>query len=181
MKLLTPAPIGSYLIRASQRNVGDYSISFRVAASIKHFKVHTEDGERERREGERERREMRETYRQRERGREAERKRKRAERTPQRRLPQSRTQREETDLRQSTDMCRLYHSFPVFFLPSKIISHEYGDYFIADNSFPSLGDVVEFYCNHYLCDNMCLEHPVKPLREQVSQLRYRRFRFRERY
>ena len=29
----------------------------------------------------------------------------------------------------------------------KIISHEYGDYFIADNRFDSLSDVVEFYMN----------------------------------
>eukprot|EP00041_Stephanoeca_diplocostata_P039547 m.1635172 g.1635172 ORF g.1635172 m.1635172 type:complete len:926 (+) comp25420_c1_seq1:276-3053(+) len=44
----------------------------------------------------------------------------------------------------------------------KIIRHEYGDYFIADNSFSSLAQVVEHYYNEPLSDNLNLKHPIAP-------------------
>jgi hypothetical protein len=79
--LLTREPPGSFLVRESVNTAGDFSISFRVPAGVKHFKV---------------------------------------------------------------------------------IAHEYGDFFIADNRFSTLHALVEYYFNTYLCDDMLLERPVRP-------------------
>lgn len=91
--LLGPKPPGSFLVRESIRAVGDYTISFRIASGVKHF---------------------------------------------------------------------------------KIISHEYGDYFIADNCFNSLSDVVEFYMNQFLCENRYLTQPVRPAKPVTSPSKPRR-------
>eukprot|EP00038_Savillea_parva_P015387 m.13795 g.13795 ORF g.13795 m.13795 type:complete len:958 (+) comp3087_c0_seq1:336-3209(+) len=44
----------------------------------------------------------------------------------------------------------------------KVIRHEYGDYFIGDNSFSTLSELVENYCNECLCDDLLLQFPVPP-------------------
>lgn len=38
-KLLIGQSPGAYMVRESVRNPGDFSISFRVSAGVKHFKV----------------------------------------------------------------------------------------------------------------------------------------------
>eukprot|EP01147_Barroeca_monosierra_P005601 gene5601-181_t len=51
----------------------------------------------------------------------------------------------------------------------KIISHELGDFFIADLCFSSLDDVVENFYHLPLSDGMVLQHPVPPF--SSTQLR----------
>ena len=45
----------------------------------------------------------------------------------------------------------------------QVIAHEYGDFFIADNRFTSLHALVQHYYNTFLCDNMALSRPIKPV------------------
>eukprot|EP00055_Hartaetosiga_balthica_P014450 m.79240 g.79240 ORF g.79240 m.79240 type:complete len:909 (+) comp8599_c0_seq1:137-2863(+) len=50
----------------------------------------------------------------------------------------------------------------------KIIAHEYGDFFVADQIFSTLEDVVEYYFSHPLYEKTLLEFPIRP-KEQLSQ------------
>eukprot|EP00040_Diaphanoeca_grandis_P035801 m.225988 g.225988 ORF g.225988 m.225988 type:complete len:925 (-) comp33476_c0_seq1:73-2847(-) len=51
----------------------------------------------------------------------------------------------------------------------KIIRHEYGDFFIADNRFQLLEEVVEHYYNVFLSDNLPLRHPLAPVHPVTEQ------------
>ena len=44
----------------------------------------------------------------------------------------------------------------------QIIAHEYGDFYIADQRFTTLHELVEYYYNTFLCDDMVLSNPVRP-------------------
>eukprot|EP00037_Helgoeca_nana_P030143 m.369383 g.369383 ORF g.369383 m.369383 type:complete len:953 (-) comp28121_c0_seq1:13326-16184(-) len=56
--------------------------------------------------------------------------------------------------------CSISFRVPAGVKHFKVIRHEYGDFFIADNSFSSLSELVEHYCNEFLCDDMALQRPV---------------------
>eukprot|EP00049_Salpingoeca_infusionum_P016374 m.334204 g.334204 ORF g.334204 m.334204 type:complete len:320 (-) comp16068_c0_seq16:2190-3149(-) len=44
----------------------------------------------------------------------------------------------------------------------RVIAHELGNFYIGEHSFAALGDVVEYFYNHVLSDNVKLRYPVKP-------------------
>ena len=77
-------------------------------------------------------------------------------------LPATSPSRSAPQTPSSTSRSTLNIPFGLLSQGAQIIAHEYGDFFIADNRFSTLHALVEYYYNTFLCDNMCLQHPVKP-------------------
>ena len=138
--VLGKEPPGSFLIRESTNVAGDFSISFKVPAGVKHFKVGPP------------------------------------------RAAES-MQRTRCDSVAHQDLANIYlppgngliccairrrfhaemtRAVAPALTVAQIIAHEFGDFFIADNRFSTLHALVEYYYNTFLCDNMCLQIPVKP-------------------